>query len=76
MPRSMSVVVIILPIPTRGDTMPPDRKPDAPNIADAVPIIMRPSSIARVVAEVRMNPMLTSMRKVGISYGQNDGREM
>lgn len=73
MPSRMRVVDIILPRPTSGDTMPPNRKPEAPKMADAVPTILRPSSIAIVVAEVRMKPMLTSIENVNISYGRNDG---
>ena len=61
------VVVRILPMPTNGETMPPNRKPDAPKIAEAVPTISRPSSIAIVVADVRMKPILTSMMKVSTS---------
>ncbi len=72
-PRRISVVDIILPNPTSGETMLPDRKPTAPKTAEAVPIALRPSSIASVVAEVKINPTPTSMVNVNISYGQNDG---
>ena len=48
------MVVIILPIPTMGDTKLPDRNPAAPNTAEAVPMVCRPSFMASVVAEVKM----------------------
>lgn len=47
----MEDVWIISPIPTKGDTIPPKRKPTAPKIAEADPDDCRPSSIAKVVEE-------------------------
>ncbi len=61
------VVDMMFPMPTSGETIPPNRKPDAPKMAEAVPIIWRPSSMASVVADVRIKPKPISIRKVRIS---------
>lgn len=65
--RMTVVDVMMLPRPTSGETMPPKRKPDAPPMAEATPIWLRPSSMARVVVEVKMNPVNVSIRKVSDS---------
>ena len=74
--RRMNVVVMILPKPTNGVTILPNRNPEAPNIAEAVPAISLPSSIAMVVDEGSITPTLTSSRNVKISYGMNSGITM
>lgn len=65
---------MISPIPTNGDTIPPNRNPVAPKIADAAPIYPRPSSIANVVDAVNMNPKNTSMINVRSSYDANKSK--
>lgn len=50
----VSVVAMILPRPTSGETIPPNRNPVAPKIAEAAPTYERPSSMASVVAAVKI----------------------
>ena len=45
---------MILPIPTRGETIPPNANPSAPNKADAMPALARSLSIANVLEAVKV----------------------
>lgn len=62
-----AVVSMMSERPTSGETMPPKRNPVAPNMADAAPTAMRPSSIARVVVDVKMRPRERRVRNVSDS---------
>ena len=63
----MKVAIIIFPNPTKGETMPPNRNPDAPKIAEADPIYALPDSIARVETEVNIIPSKTDIKNVSDS---------
>ena len=56
------VVESIFPILTRGDTIPPNANPVAPNRAEAVPEFCRSLSIAKVVEDVNVSPIVKSRR--------------
>ena len=45
--NSTPAVYIISPKPTKGGTHPPNRKPIAPNRAEAIPAYLRSQSIAK-----------------------------
>ncbi len=60
----------ISPMPTSGETIPPKRKPIAPQMAEAAPMAVRPSSIARVVPAGNMNPVKKRRVNVSPSYTQ------
>mgnify|MGYP006961000504 CR=1 FL=1 len=45
--NSTPAVYIISPKPTKGGTNPPNRKPIAPNRAEAIPAYLRSQSIAK-----------------------------
>ena len=59
-----------LPIPTNGETMPPNANETAPNNAEALPDNSLPSSIARVVEEVKQRPRENRMPIINNSYIQ------
>ena len=65
--RIIIVGNIMSPIPTKGETNPPKRNPDAPKIAEAEPVNFLPDSIAMVEAEVNINPSSNSMANVNPS---------
>lgn len=50
----------MLPNPTKGDTMLPNKNPAAPSKAEAVPACSRAFSMASVVAEVKVSPNVKS----------------
>ena len=54
---------IILPSPTKGETMLPNKNPAAPKTADPVPACPRTASIASVVAAVKESPAINSSTK-------------
>ena len=47
----------MFPIPTKGETMPPNEKQTAPNNAEAVPALSRSHSIANAVDVVNVIPI-------------------
>ena len=53
---------------TRGDTIPPNANPVAPNSAEAVPEFCRSLSIAKVVEAVKVNPIEKSNTNSTASY--------
>lgn len=59
--------VNILPIPTNGETIPPNMKLDAPNAADAVPALFRSLSIASDVEAGNVIPRKNSNRSNELS---------
>ena len=56
--KTMPVVAIVSPSPTKGDTNPPNPNPIAPNNAEAVPACSRSHSIAKAVVEVKEKPIM------------------
>ena len=64
----MEDVWIISPIPTKGDTIPPKRKPTAPKIAAADPGYCRPSSIANAVEEEKTSPSPATISNIASLY--------
>ena len=48
----------MFPIPTKGETMPPNEKQTAPNNAKAVPALSRSHSIANAVDVVNVIPII------------------
>ena len=67
---TMYVEIRMVPSPTNGVTIPPNKKPAAPTIADAQPILDFPSVIASVVEDVNTIPTENSIIKTSISYPQ------
>lgn len=57
---------------TRGDTIPPNANPVAPNKAEAVPEFCRSLSIAKVVDAEKVSPIVKSRKNNSISL--NDKR--
>ena len=68
--KMMPVDVMMFPNPTNGDTTPPKAKPTAPNKAEAVPAFCRWLSIARVVVEVNVSPIVNKSSSNKLSYIQ------
>ena len=64
----MEDVRIISLIPTKGDTIPPKRKPTAPKIAAADPGYCRPSSIANAIAVEKTSPSPATISNIASSY--------
>lgn len=58
--KTIPVVTIVSPNPTKGDTSPPNPKPTAPDKAEAVPACSRSHSIAKAVVEVKEKSILNS----------------
>ena len=52
---------------TRGDTIPPNANPVAPNSAEAVPEFCRSLSIAKVVEAVKVSPIVKSKKNISVS---------
>ena len=66
--RNISPVVgRISPMLTRGDTIPPNANPVAPNSAEAVPEFCRSLSIAKVVEAVKVSPIVKSKKNNSVS---------
>lgn len=70
MKNKKPVDILISPIPTRGDTIPPNAKPIAPKRAEATPAFLRSQSIAKVLEAVKDIPTIESRQKINISYTQ------
>ena len=68
--KTMPVVTIVSPSPTKGETNPPNPNPIAPNKAEAVPACSRSHSIARAVVEVKEKPIMKSRVISNPSYIQ------
>ena len=68
--KTMPVVAIVSPSPTKGDTNPPNPNPIAPNNAEAVPACSRSHSIAKAVVEVKEKPIMKSRAISNPSYIQ------
>jgi len=68
--KTMPVVAIVSPSPTKGDTNPPNPNPTAPNKAEAVPACSRSHSIAKAVVEVKEKPIMKSRAISNPSYIQ------
>ena len=58
--KTIPVVTIVSPNPTKGDTSPPNPKPTALDKAEAVPACSRSHSIAKAVVEVKEKPIMNS----------------
>jgi len=61
------VDILISPIPTKGDTIPPKANPIAPKRAEATPAFLRSQSIAKVLEAVKVIPTIASRQKISIS---------
>lgn len=59
--------LLISPIPTKGDTIPPNAKPIAPKRAEATPAFLRSQSIAKVLEAVKAIPTIESKQKINTS---------
>ena len=57
----------IFPKPTNGETIPPEAKQSAPNRAEAAPAYRRSLSIAKVVEEVKVSPIVKSNANISSS---------
>lgn len=64
------VDTMISPIPTRGETIPPNANPSAPSKADAIPALARSLSIANVLEAVKVSPSMESNPRSSNSYTQ------
>ena len=64
------VDTMMLPIPTRGETMPPNANPNAHSRADAVPALARSLSMANVLEAVKVSPSMESNPRSSSSYTQ------
>lgn len=64
------VDIRIFPNPTKGETSPPEAKPNAPNRAEAIPALDRALSIAKVLEAVKVNPNMSNKPMSKISYTQ------
>ena len=60
----------MLPNPTNGETIPPEAKQSAPNKAEAAPAYRRSQSIAKVVDDVKVSPIMNSKANINNSYVQ------
>ena len=60
----IKVVTIMFPNPTKGETMPPNRNPEAPKTAEAVPICFLPLSMPQVDTDVKIIPRSSDITKV------------
>ena len=60
----------MLPRPTNGETIPPEAKQSAPNKAEAAPAYRRSQSIAKVVDDVKVSPIMNSKANISNSYAQ------
>ena len=58
--KTIPVVTIVSPNPTKGDTSPPNPKPTALDKAEAVPACSRSHSIAKAEVEVKEKPIMNS----------------
>ena len=70
--KAMPVGIRILPTPTNGDIIPPARKRSAPNTADELPALSLALSIASVVDNGMVSPIINKIRNIRISYNQKE----
>ena len=70
--NTIPVVICILPRPTTGEAMPPDRKPAAPSTALAKPACLRAAFMAMAVDGASMRPKLPIMTKRQPSKSQGE----
>lgn len=68
--NNIPVETRMLPSPTNGETIPPNRKQTAPRNADAVPEFFRSVSIAMTVVDVKVSPIMKSRTNRRDSYTQ------
>ena len=70
MTKIIPVDTRISPSPTKGETIPPEAKQTAPNSAEAVPALSRWHSIANVVVDVKVSPIINNKTSRSASYIQ------
>ena len=64
MMNETAVLITTLPMPAKGDTIPPNKNPLAPTTADAAPMYLRPAFMAEAVAEVQIQPSPSDTKNI------------